>query len=426
VKIALLAACVLAAVPGVRAQDIDRLLYTRADVASAATGEVSLRRAYARRIQLPSESCEEGKFRCATQQFYGQVYLLDFVEETALRGEGGNTTNERVDRGRLAIAASFPKEAEGTFEDSLLDHLRHLSVAAFVRPRAGMAFLEDPLGHETLGRSTGPVWLCAVRNDAYSYDLLIGDNTYSGDGPSAKRACRAIEGAAEDTDLSVLRTIPDVRVELRQEVHLSSASTLEGMTWAHHLVPLPKGATFKKGTLAKRTMSGGATGFRDGAFWGHEGRFGGIERDVRLPQASVELEGAPMWITRWTFDAMLERFGQDPERQPYPRKSLLVAVAPIADPLMGEADRGRTDLSVPTSALEGAVVARFLTADLLGPSVVSDVLADPAWWPWRGDWLVVTCRDDGTARYGIVPFVDAAPVDNAREACAAIRRGTEE
>jgi hypothetical protein len=40
-------------------------------------------------------------------------------------------------------------------------------------------------------------------------------------------------------------------------------------------------------------------------------------------------------------------------------------------------------------------------------------IAVPTLWRARGDWLVVTRRDDGTARYGIAPFIDAAEIGSA-------------
>jgi hypothetical protein len=58
----------------------------------------------------------------------------------------------------------------------------------------------------------------------------------------------------------------------------------------------------------------------------------------------------------------------------------------------------------------------------LDPTLVAEAIANPQLWPDAGDWLIVECRDDGTARYGIAPFASAAAVTNPSEACAAIRR----
>ncbi|HUC43880.1 MAG TPA: hypothetical protein VMR65_07580 [Candidatus Sulfotelmatobacter sp.] len=69
----------------------------------------------------------------------------------------------------------------------------------------------------------------------------------------------------------------------------------------------------------------------------------------------------------------------------------------------------------------GVLLGAVLVSQLAVADSEQLVYGDPRMWPARGDWIVVTCTDDGKARYGIAPFVDAAPLDNAREACAAIR-----
>ena len=64
----------------------------------------------------------------------------------------------------------------------------------------------------------------------------------------------------------------------------------------------------------------------------------------------------------------------------------------------------------------------FKRSAKLGPELVEQALGDSALWPSSGDWLIVACAGDNTARYGIAPFPSAARGTNARETCAAIRR----
>ena len=127
-----------------------------------------------------------------------------------------------------------------------------------------------------------------------------------------------------------------------------------------------------------------------------------------------------MWVGRWRFDVTRERFGSEPKTEPEPATSLLVALAPLADGLIDPLERAKARLSVPDERLMGAAFERFGSGRVSAADLVA-AIADPSIWPARGDWLVVTCRDDGTARYGIAPFIDVAEVTNAREACAAIR-----
>jgi hypothetical protein len=109
------------------------------------------------------------------------------------------------------------------------------------------------------------------------------------------------------------------------------------------------------------------------------------------------------------------------------RKSCLPGLHPLGrgsnpDPLMSDLSRARVSLTGPAEQLVGSVVMLFKHNAKLDPSLVEEAFADPELWPGTGDWLIVACRDDGTARYGIAPFASAAAVTNPREACAAIRR----
>jgi hypothetical protein len=411
----------LAAVADARGESF----YSRADVLLSTTGEVSFHRAYTKRLDLPSPDCEAGSFKCDADRIYGQVYLLSFVEETTRRGEEGGATIERRDRGRLAIALDLPRDAEDAFEAALRLHLDGLGAPQFVRPRAGMGFRELPLEQRVLSQSAAPAWVCAELDGAYTFDLIVrrpqSDHTYARSGDEARKACRTLEAALEDVPPTIHRTIPDVREQVRQEVRLESFSSLEGLTWANRLAALPEGATFEKKRLAKGRKTGRMRQLEGDAFVGHEGRYAGVECDVRLPRASLELTGAPMWITRWTFAATRERFGRDPRRAGESRGIVLLALVPIADPLMDELEAARSDLTVPEEALMAVVTNRFERSASLDGSLVADALNDPTAWPQRGSWMIVICRDDGPARYGIAPFADAAEVANPREACAAIR-----
>ena len=65
-------------------------------------------------------------------------------------------------------------------------------------------------------------------------------------------------------------------------------------TWADRLALIPDGAT-QEGSVSRATAGpGGARDQHDGAYRGHEGRYGGVERDVRLPRASLDLAELPM------------------------------------------------------------------------------------------------------------------------------------
>jgi len=129
-----------------------------------------------------------------------------------------------------------------------------------------------------------------------------------------------------------------------------------------------------------------------------------------------------MWVARWSFDENRDRFGTEHSTERGTAASLLVAVLPIADPLMDPVERSKLDLFAPEDKMIAAALSRFERNATLGPPLVVEALCEGDLWPPRGDWIVVTCRDDGSARYGIAPFVGVADVGNPREACGAIRR----
>ena len=72
------------------------------------------------------------------------------------------------------------------------------------------------------------------------------------------------------------------------------------------------------------------------------------------------------------------------------------------------------------------MLERFERSNALGPDIVVYEVGYPPIWPSVGDWMIVTCYDDDSARYGIAPFADAAKVSNPREVCAAVRREVED
>ncbi len=415
---------VLAALPAcsaVRASD-DRVLYTRADVVVAVTGEASLRRAYTKRIELLWPDCAGKAFTCVKDVMYGQVYEVAFVEEVVTRAPDSEPLLERIDRGRLSIAVEFPVDVEGPFEDALKEHLQALVAASYARSQAGTRFLRGPLEQRTLRKSGLPAWVCNELDSVYQFDLIVPDGrSYSRTGDVAKAACRAIATAVESELPTVYRTMPDIRSQVRREVRLAEASTLGGLTWADRLAQIPVDVTFEKRPLEGR-KTGGIRDRRDGYFIGHEGRYGEVERDVRLPPASLDVVEAPMWVARWTFETVRETFGDAPRIDRDPVESIVIAVLPIADPLMDGLERSGTPLTVPRERLIERTLAVFEREATLGPDIVIKAFYDPRLWPSGGDWMILACAADGSARYGIAPFASAAEVTNSREACAAVRR----
>jgi hypothetical protein len=381
-------------------------MYTRADAAIVVTGEATYHRSYAKRIELPQADCDGGPFTCVEDRIYGQVYGIFLAEKQISRGPAGEKLIDEHDRGRLWVAVGFPPDLENSFEEALVAHLENLPATSYTEPMAELDDRDGPLEDSTLQQSSAPPWVCTEMNGVYVFRVLtVKDGrlyaSYSRTGDVAKNACRAIEDSLDDSAPTVFRTMVDIREQTRHEVRLTTASTLDGLTWADRLAPIPDGVSFEKDALVDGRKTGGI---------------------VRIPAASLDLLEAPMWVTRLTFETIRETFGTEPLVRRDPAKTIVLAAVPIADPLMDELARSRIVLEVPASALIESILDRFGRSNALGPRVVVGAVANPTIWPSIGDWMIVMCNDDGSARYGIAPFAGAAEVSNPRGACGAIRR----
>ncbi len=404
----------------------DEVVYTRGEVVSATAGEARLRKAYSQRLSQPDPDCPDGEFACDVDRVYGQLYAIDFVQRVTDRRGDGVVRIEEVDRGRLLIALDLSSSDEAVFEDSLRDYLENLNAQAYSMPLAGMTYGEAPLEQATLERSELPAWICEELDDAYIFDLVqrveeSGLRSFSRPDPIARSACRPIASAMDDAFPDTFVTLPELREQIRREVRLAEASTYRGVSWAEALPP-PEDVEYRKSPTPDGTMTGSTRSRKDGVFVGHEGRYDAIQRTVSIPASRLDLLAAPMWVSRWEFTSRLERFGPEPASDLITKRRVWIAVVPMLDPTMSELDRGRTSLSVPDSTLVDAARERFENFELLDPPVIEELFADPSQWPPVGDWLVVTCRADGSARFGISPFVFVADILNPREVCSAVVR----
>src|SRR6185295_10857438 len=161
---------ILAILSGLAAAPAREPIFTRAELLRATTGEVELRRAYTRRLELPLPECAEGRFACDADAIYGQAYELRFVEEHLAGEADGRHETERIDRGRLLIATDLPKQDEDALEDALRGEIRKLGAEAFSLPQAGLGYMTEPLKASSLARSARPVWVCRATGGTFSGD----------------------------------------------------------------------------------------------------------------------------------------------------------------------------------------------------------------------------------------------------------------
>jgi len=408
---------------GALAGDGDRVVYTRAEVLEASAGVVELRERAVARLELPQPHCDGGSFRCSDVVIYGQALSLTFRQEIDRTEPGGTRRREIVERGRLLVAIDLDFEDTFRLEEALTEHLAALSAPAFEEPFACMGFLRRPFELALFERSEQPVWVCRTDGEGVAADILVaterGVTTFGRDGRTAEEGCAAIAEATASGETQLFRTPVLARSVRRQEIRLRTRSTTTGAYWSDALASLPPGLEY-----GKRALGGGRTGSildrKGGLFIGREGRFGGVERSLRAGPVSFDLIGWPMWAARWEFRTAIERFGVAPELKETGRASVLVAVVPIRDPLMGEEIAVDTPVSIPEEDLVERAREAFSAAAFPAPRDVESVLATPGLWPAAGDWLVIVCRDDGSARYAVAPFPPEATVSNRTEVCSVV------
>ncbi|RMG43519.1 MAG: hypothetical protein D6718_12025 [Acidobacteria bacterium] len=285
-----------------------------------------------------------------------------------------------------------------------------------------MAFPREPLSAEAFASSALPVWICRVTGDETVADILVfgerRNRFFSRPGPLAAEACGVMAEAVSEAAPRTIRTGRLARVVRRRDVTLEEGSSLEAAFWSDALAELPGAIAFGKREVGDRP-TGSILDWKGRTLVAREGRYHGVERTLRAGPAALDLAGRPLWAARWRFETRLERFGAHPSADAVEVSSLLVAAVPIRDPLMDRETASRTPLWVPARELVDRAVRRIDSAAAPGPRQVLEALADPSLWPAAGDWLLVACREDGTARYAIAPAAPEVEVENAGEVCAA-------
>ena len=116
----------------IAAEPDDKPAYARVEIQQATIGEVAIRRAAAKLIDLPSAKCDGAPFSCSAPVFYGQIYVLTFTEEERSRRGDAAMEPDRRDRGALMIATNLASDASGFSPKHL-----HMARSAFDAIGAG-------------------------------------------------------------------------------------------------------------------------------------------------------------------------------------------------------------------------------------------------------------------------------------------------
>lgn len=439
---ALVAGAGLLALSPASAGTRSREVYRRAVPVELRTGVVAVRAVHGALMDVPVE-CEPqgGGLTCREATRFPTVYAVGFeLEKRETREDGPRI--DLVDRGTVYLALRFDAADEEAFAEQLRQVLAGLSPDAFGESFAGLGDDKPPFA-SIREKSVEPSWTCfqdgsrlrATRHsrktmvlpDGSSGVASVSTDTYSGKevtGPVCDGAASAVENAHPEE----IRTTPLPHVLRETVVRSRIEDELVLEAYADDLVALPEGASF---TMAPSGAgSGEATStVREGTFSKASHTDNHVKRTAvtvpaELPSGAVT-RGA--WLSRWTIETVERRLGPLPGERVLDRDSLIVVLLPTLPPVpVDENDRPRPTARRDTYPVRFdseaflEEVARRLDrqANLDLETLETAIAVYPAGLRSNG-WILVVCRPDGTADYGVPSTRARSRVTNAALFCAA-------
>jgi hypothetical protein len=425
-------------------------LIRRAQTLEERFGRVELRRAYGTRLEVVVD-CEANKRGCVEERAYDEVLRIDFhLGKQEVAGNSVVSIEDPVDT--IYLATHFRDEDRETFREELEQALRSLSADAFDEPFAGLEPMKAPFDKPTLStRSVLPSWACFESGGKTSMTVRfhrhMDGNRLLGTG--AKRyaqpptaVCNEIRAATESAYPDVFWTLASPRLLLEQVVEHHDELALDTSD-PRSLLERPRGVQ-----LVKQEMPGGgspestwraADGSLSRATHGaHGSRFDAWAEPTAIPISALD-ENA--WLHAWTISTVERELGARPAEQVVARTTILAAylatvpagrltqVAPDGSYPLSESGHLEIEVVQPASETP-ARINRTAFLDRLVEELESQGdapeerlaswLSRPAVGLESEGWLVVVCRDDGTASYSVPPTKAANRVTNADLFCAAL------
>jgi hypothetical protein len=149
----------------------------------------------------------------------------------------------------------------------------------------------------------------------------------------------------------------------------------------------------------------------------------GIEwkASTRPAAISTEVLTHPAFVSRWTFEDVERTFGADPRRETRTREALLMALLPVMHSSDGPAPEQRIAVPFQLDAFRTEMARRLSMQATLSSKVLEEAFTQ---YGVRelADLLLVVCRPDGTASFGLPPTLAQNTVSNAPIFCAAMER----
>lgn len=399
-------------------------VFERVQLREAHTGLVRLRTVEAPLIEVPDLRSEPPRW---TEERFPRLYALEFALE--IRRRDHPPVVER--RGTLLLAVRASPDDLVLLDDRIRTGLGSLEPDAFVAPLAGWSEERPPLDKLAFLSSAAASWTCVLRADgapakATAY-LRRGENMGSSGfsrGETMERVCAAMAAAATGA-AEEIRTLPGPR-----ELHETAVSTemVNGLPEERALQDLPSlpgGASWSK---RQKEGEGSSVARRDdGTIPSATFLSSGIEWEARSAAAAIspELLVGGAYVARWTLREKDRVLGIEPREMVEGPASLTIALVPVAPPAPPEGSPPGPRL-VPIRfderAFQGEVSRRLDARAVVDAATMESALTEePAGLGPEG-MLMLVCRSDGTAWFGLPPTRTHSPVTNAPLLCAAMDR----
>jgi len=406
-------------------------LYRRVTPLETTTGVISIRESIARELDVP-DKCDDDSMECETTRKFARVWRIDFEVETQ-RDMNGEALVEREARGTAFLALAAEREDEESYDAYLRDALAGLGAAAFEEPYAGLRPDRRPFN--------GPVANGSARNvTRYSRELTVGSDGaehVSGTSSSGYRdekttgpLCSTLAAATDGAYPEIVRTMSTPRRLVEEVLSVDVSDLLSPNLYGDELVPLPEGSWLLRKAAPGVEHSTGLSSRNEVI----ESRLAVDELEISgqiLPaELPVGAARANVWHSRWTLEKVERRLGPFPEARLMDSWSLTVSLLPTWPPRDGDSEepaetgRPNEDTSYPVRLDQAAFFARVgesldFRAEM-SPAVLADVIVRKISGLDSAGWILVVCRDDEEATWGLAPTHGRASLLNGDSFCGTV------
>ena len=418
-------------------------LYRRVVPLEATTGVVLIRETVSRQLDVPAE-CEDGSMECSETRRFARIWRIDFDVET--QQSTGEATQVGVEpRGTAWLALAAERDDEERYDADLRDALARLGAAAFDESYAGLRPDRGPFGGAVATVSAETSWSCfedgdsrkvtrfwrtvTVADDGTENVTGTSSSTYGGEETTA-RLCGALDEATAAGHPEVIRTMSTPRLLLEEVLTVDVEDSLPAQLHGDELVPLPEGTWLARRPVPGVTESTGLSRRNDVI----ESRVAAqeVETSARIQPARLPTEAVRgnAWLSRWTLERLERRTGPLPEARVVDSWSITASLLPTVPPR--DLDQGGEpepvapdpDASYPVRLDQPALFNNVAESLDFRAEVSPDTLASLIVQKITGldspGWILVLCRPDADATWGIAPPAGRSLLLNGDDFCGTV------